>query len=82
MGRSTDSLLKRFKRNERFVFFESVGVPEGSPELGKGNSGWVPSVVHKIDYRRVFTIYIGGLSTIKNKYLCLEMVFIHGKMHV
>ena len=24
-------------------FFESVGVPEGSPELGKGNSGWVPS---------------------------------------
>ena len=36
-----DSLLKRFKRNERF-FFESVGVPEGSTELGKGNLGWVP----------------------------------------
>ena len=31
-------------------------------------------VVHKIDYRSVSTIYIGGLSTIKNKYLCLEMV--------
>ena len=30
----------------------------------------------------VSTIYIGGLSTVKNKYLCLEMVFIHGKMHV
>ena len=24
-------------------FFESVGVPGGSPELGKGNLGWVPS---------------------------------------
>ena len=22
-------------------FFESVGVPGGSPELGKGNLGWV-----------------------------------------
>ena len=39
-------------------------------------------VVHKIDYRSLSTIYIGGLSTVKNKYLCLEMVFIHGKMHV
>ena len=27
-------------------------------------------------------IYIGGLSMVKNKYLCLEMVFIHGRMHV
>ena len=26
-------------------FFESVGVPRGSPELGKGNPGWVPSVL-------------------------------------
>ena len=26
-------------------FFEPVGVPEGSPELGKGNSGWVPSAL-------------------------------------
>ena len=26
-----------------FFFFESVGVPEGSPELEKGNPGWVPS---------------------------------------
>ena len=39
-------------------------------------------VVHKIDYRSLFTIYIRELSTIKNKYLCLEMVFIHGRMHV
>ena len=39
-------------------------------------------VVHKIDYRSVSFIYIGGLSTGKHKYLCLEMVFIHGKMHV
>ena len=39
-------------------------------------------VVHKIDYRSVSTIYIGGLSMIKNKYLCLDMVFIHRKMHV
>ena len=39
-------------------------------------------VVHKIDYRSMSTIYFGGMSTVKNKYLCLEMVFIHGKMHV
>ena len=28
------------------------------------------------------TIYIGGLSMVKNKYLCLKTVFIHGRMHV
>ena len=28
-------------------------------------------VVHKIDYRSLSTIYIRGLSTVKNKYLCL-----------
>ena len=39
-------------------------------------------VVHKINYQSRSTIYIGGLSTVKNKYLCLEMVFIHEKMHV
>ena len=27
-------------------------------------------VVHKIDYRSLSTIYIGGLSMVKNKYLC------------
>ena len=32
-------------------------------------------VVHKIDYRSLSTIYIGGLSMVKNKYLCFEMVF-------
>ena len=37
--RSTDSLLKRFKINERFIFFKSVGVLGGSPELEKGNPG-------------------------------------------
>ena len=25
-------------------FFKSVGVPGGSPELGKGNPGWIPSM--------------------------------------
>ena len=25
-------------------YFKSVEVPGGSPELGKGNLGWVPSV--------------------------------------
>ena len=39
-------------------------------------------VVHKIDYRSLSTIYIRRLSTVKNKDLCLEMVFIHGRMHV
>ena len=39
-------------------------------------------VVHKIDNRSESIIYIGGLSTGQHKYLCLEMVFIHEKMHV
>ena len=39
-------------------------------------------VVHKIDYQSVSTIYIGLLSMSKHKYLFLEMVSIHGKMHV
>ena len=39
-------------------------------------------VAHKIDYQNPSTIYIGGLSTVKNKYLCLEMIIIHGRMHV
>ena len=33
-------------------------------------------VVHKIDYRSLTTIYIGGLSTVKNKYLCLKTMFL------
>ena len=36
-------------------------------------------LVHKIDYRSLSTIYIGGFSAVKNKYLCLEMVFIMAK---
>ena len=39
-------------------------------------------VVHKIDYRSVSTIYIGGLSTSKHKYHCLEMTFIHVKFMI
>ena len=34
-------------------FFKFVGVPGGSPELGKGNSGWVPSY-------GLFTFIFGG----------------------
>ena len=34
-------------------FFESLGVPGGSPELGKGNSGWVPSPLHYITSTRI-----------------------------
>ena len=37
--------------------------------------------VHNIDYWSRSTIYIGGLSMVKNKYLCLKTVFINGKMH-
>ena len=33
-----------------FFFFESVGVPGGSPELEKGNPGWVPSCYVFKDY--------------------------------
>ena len=39
-----------------FFFFESVGVPEGSPELGKGNSGWVPSKYVEICLHLLFVI--------------------------
>ena len=35
-----------------------------------------------IDYRSMSTIYIEGLSTVKNKYFCLEMVFIHEKKNI
>ena len=37
-----------------FFFSESVGVPGGSPELRKGNSGWVPSIskLHVKVYKR------------------------------
>ena len=31
-------------------FFKSVGVPGGSPELGKGNPGWVPSIYIECDW--------------------------------
>ena len=47
--------------------------------IGVGPIDILRRVVHKIDYRSRSTINIGGLSTVKNKYLCLEMVFlIHG----
>ena len=35
-------------------------------------------VVHKIIYRNMSTIYIGGLSTSKTNIFVLEMIFIHG----
>ena len=37
-------------------FFESVGVPGGSPELGKGNPGWVPSLHVKISRQKALGI--------------------------
>ena len=35
-------------------------------------------VVHKIIYRSMSTIYIGGLSTSKTNIFVLETIFIHG----
>ena len=35
-------------------FFESVGVPGGSPELGKGNSGWIPSTWYQSQVLKMF----------------------------
>ena len=32
-------------------------------------------VVHKVDYQSMSTIYVGRLSTEKNKYLCFENGF-------
>ena len=61
----------------------SITTSEGCPYkisiVGVGPIDLLRRVVHKIDYRSRFTINIGGLSTVKNKYFCLEMVFlIHG----
>ena len=39
--------LKGLNEIKGLFFFESVGVLEGSPELGKGNSGWVPSTWYR-----------------------------------
>ena len=35
--------MKKGLKEMKCFFFESVGVPGGSPGLGKGNPGWVPS---------------------------------------
>ena len=36
-------------------FFESVGVPRGSPELGKGNLGWGPlNVLSELKVLKMF----------------------------
>ena len=61
----------------------SITTSEGCPYkisiVGVGLIDILRRVVHKIDYRSWSTINIEGLSTVKNKYLCLEMVFlIHG----
>ena len=53
-------------------FFESVGVPEGSPELGKGNSGWVPSppiVVASLHHLAPPEVSIASFSLFLVKYL-------------
>ena len=75
--RSTDSLLKLFKRNESLFFFESVGVPGGSPELGKGNSGWVPSCPFL--YGSEILIILGVVycwEKITNMLLCVKIMLI------
>ena len=48
---------KDLSQMKGLFFFESVGVPGGSPELEKGNSGWVPSQVVLILYIYIY-IYI------------------------
>ena len=49
-----------------FFFFESVGVPGGSLELGKGNSGWVPSLG---EISRNFCVGVRDLGSYP-KFLC------------
>ena len=61
----------------------SITISEGSPYkisiVGVGPIDIHQRVVHQIDYRSRSATYIGGLSTIKNKYLCLKIMFlIHG----
>ena len=46
-------------------FFESVGVPGGSPELGKGNSGWVPSFF-LFSYHRI--LVLRKINSISKRY--------------
>ena len=47
-----------------FFFFESVGVPGGSPELGKGNSGWVPSLVMSFGLKNDGATYQRAMNAI------------------
>ena len=39
-------------------------------------------IVHKIIYRSMSTIYIGGLTTSKTNIFVLETIFIHGTRRV
>ena len=52
-------------------FFESIGVPEGSPELGNGNSGWVPSLVH------LFFIFFPNKMVLPYIYLGFYIFFVN-----
>ena len=58
----------------------SITTSEGCPYkisiVGVGPIDIIQRVIHKINYQSRSTINIGGLSTVKNKYLCLEMVFL------
>ena len=53
----------------------SKGFPYKISIVGVGPIDIHRRVVHKIGYRSRSTIYIEGLSTVKNKYLSLKMVF-------
>ena len=58
----------------------SITISEGSPYkisiVGVGPIDIRRRVVHYIDHRSRSTTYIGGLSTIKNKYLVLKIMFL------
>ena len=48
----------------KYFFFKSVGVLGGSLELGKGNSGWVPSLVMSFGLKNDGATYQRAMNAI------------------
>ena len=71
--------MTRFRRVEQQLFIRvcPLIISEGCPQskLSEYVHYVYRRVVHKVNYRSMSLMYIGGLSTKKNKYLCFENSF-------